>query len=109
MSVGASGITIDLKGFTLRGDGSGLDHGIDDKVGGFDGLTVKNGVIVNFVDGIHAGGDVGGDADHVSVSEVVVSGNTAGISIEGDFATVQSVSASGNGDGVYVDGDMVRV
>jgi hypothetical protein len=103
--VGASEITIDLKGFTLRGDGSGSHYGIDNSVGGFDGLTVKNGVIVNFNDGVHAGGG----ADNVSVSGVLVSGHTTGIYIEGDFARVKSVSAFGNADGVAVSGDMASI
>src|SRR4029077_17228172 len=53
--VGAWGNTMDLKRFTLRGDESDSDYGIDNKVGGFDGLPVKNGVIVNFTDGIRGG------------------------------------------------------
>ena len=43
IDIGASGITIDLKGFTVRGDGGVGDHGIDD-TGGHDHVTVKNGV-----------------------------------------------------------------
>ena len=57
-------------------------------MGGFDGLTVKNGAIVNFNDGINARGG----SDNVSVSEVLVSGNNTGIWIEGDFAKIQSVT-----------------
>jgi len=103
--VGASGITIDLKGFTLRGDGSGSHHGIDTQMGGFDGLTVKNGAIVNFNHGI----DARGDSDNVSVSQVLITGNDTGIWLEGDFAKIQSVSAFGNGDGVAVTGDMASI
>ena len=100
--VGASGITIDLKGFTLRGDGSGSHHGIDTQMGGFDGLTVKNGAIVNFNHGI----DARGDSDNVSVSQVLISGNDTGIWLEGDFAKIQSVTASGNDyHGIRIAGD----
>jgi hypothetical protein len=107
--VGASGITIDLKGFTLRGANSSSYHGIDNYAGGFDGLAVKNGVIVNFAEGIRAGGGVGGNADNVSVAGVLVSGHATGIRIEGDFAKIQSVTAVGNGDGVAVVGDMASI
>ena len=105
--VGASGITIDLKGFTLRGDlfHSGINYGIDD-LGGFDAVTVKNGVIVNFFTGIVADGD----ADNVSVSGVVVSGNdNNGIQIVGDFAKIQSVTVAGNSGGVGIAGDAASI
>ena len=103
--VGASGITIDLKGFTLRGDGSGSHYGIDTQMLGFDALTVKNGAIVNFNDGINARGG----SDNVSVSDVLVSGNNTGIWIEGDFAKIQSVRAFGNYGGVAVTGDTASI
>src|SRR5262245_38840083 len=45
--VGASGITIDLKGFTLRGDRSVGLYGIDDLLG-YDGVTIENGTLRDF-------------------------------------------------------------
>ena len=90
--VGASGITIDLNGFSLRGDGDPLDYGIDDAAG-YDGLTVKDGIVRNFDDGIRATGG----ADGVQVVEVVASGNASdGIIISGDSALVKSSTVDGN-------------
>ena len=43
--VGADGITIDLNGYTISGDGTGL--GIDN-TGGYDNVTIKNGTITGF-------------------------------------------------------------
>jgi large repetitive protein len=103
--VGASGIAIDLKGFTLRGDGfSG--YGIDDR-SGYDQLAVKNGVVRSF----HKGVSALSGADKVSVSGVVASGNDEeGIRIEGASATVNSSTASGNGDsGIFLNGAPVSV
>src|SRR5262245_1073029 len=51
---GASGITIDLKGFTLRGTNDGFHTGIYN--GDFDKVTIKNGVIRNFYVGVLAVG-----------------------------------------------------
>jgi len=95
--VSNNGITIDLKGFTLRGDRTPGAQGIID-VGfggfGFDGLTVKNGFIRNFDRGVSAAKG----ADNVSVSDLVVSGNAEeGILVFGLSASVKSSSAYGNG------------
>ncbi len=105
--VGASGITIDLRGFTVRGDRSLSHWGIDD-TGGYDGVTVENGVLRNFSGGVLAANGT----DNVSVSEVVASGNVeAGIEILGDSASVTSSTASGNaGDfGIEISGDLASV
>lgn len=98
--VGASGITIDLKGFTLRGDGS-FHFGIDDD-GGFDRVTIKSGVLRNFQRGL----DAANGADRLALSSVVVSGNNGlGLYLSGDSASVKSSTFSGNaGFGVYVAG-----
>jgi parallel beta-helix repeat protein len=72
-------------------------------------LTVKNGTLTNFEDGVVA---VNG-ADGVTVSNVTVSGNvTAGIWVNGSAAKIQSVTASGNGQyafGVRVIGDFANI
>ena len=126
--VGASGITIDLKGFTIRGDRDLGDYGIDDSAG-YDNITIKNGLIRNFYLGV----DADGAADSVSVSSLVANGNSvygilivgdsakvqsstasgnasAGISVSGDFAQVKSLTASGNGSyGMIVGGDFARI
>jgi len=98
--VGAPGITIDLRGFTIMGDGGAGDYGIDD-FGGHDGVSVKNGVIRGFSDGIHAE-----SADRFSVSNVVSSGNAVwGIIVFGSKASIASSTAAGNGNyGIGVSG-----
>jgi hypothetical protein len=103
--VGAPQITIDLKGFTLRGDGGASDYGIDD-TGGHDRVTVKNGSISGFADGVHAE-----NADGFSVMNVVASGNAAwGIVVFGNKASIASSVASGNGNyGIGVVGASVSV
>ncbi len=101
--VGASRITVDLKGFTLRGDRSLFHYGINDN--GFDEVTLKNGVVRNFHRGASA------LADQVSVLNVLASGNIAeGIVVLGDLAKVRSSTASGNGDvGIVVSGASAKV
>jgi Right handed beta helix region len=89
--VGASAITIDLKGFTLRGDFTTLHYGIDDN--GYDQVTVKNGVVRNFDWGMYAYNN----ADKMSVSNLVASGNAHdGVYISGSSAKIQSLTATGN-------------
>jgi parallel beta-helix repeat protein len=67
--VGADKVTIDLNGFTLRGDGDPGDLGIDDG-GGFDRLTIRSGRIEAFEEGV----SIGGDAQQASVEDVEVFG-----------------------------------
>lgn len=101
--VGAAGITIDLKGFRLRGDNSGFD-GIDDS-GGFGKVTVRNGVLRNFHDGVSATGS------NVSISNLVASGNSViGIFVSGDSAKIASATAAGNGPiGIAVSGNSASI
>jgi hypothetical protein len=96
--VGASGISIDLKGFTLRGDRSPGNYGIDD-LRGYDGVTIENGVLVDFDYGL-----VGFAANRLVVSGVHASGNLGdGVFVAGGAAAVRASTASENGgDGVYV-------
>jgi hypothetical protein len=101
--VGASGITIDLKGFDLVGDRSG-HHGIDDTAG-HGAVTVKNGVVRNFTFGVI------GLGDKISVSNLVAAGNLSdGIFLTGNAAKIQSSTASGNGfRGIGVGGDSALI
>jgi hypothetical protein len=102
--VGASGITIDLKGFSLRGDGS--HYGIDDN-DGFDGVKVENGVLRNFQRGVHAANG----ADKLALSDVVVAGSTGfGAYVDGDSVVVKSSTFAGNGaDGIEIVGTSASV
>lgn len=102
--VGAAGITIDLKRFTLRGDRSSFHRGVDDS--GFGDITVKNGVVRNFEIGVYANGA------NVRVADLVASGNLEGIvfGMSAASASVTSVTASGNKTfGIRVFGDGGRV
>jgi hypothetical protein len=96
--VGASGITIDLRGFTLRGDGSPGRYGVDD-LRGYDAVTIENGTLRDFDYGL-----VGFAADRLVVSGVHASGNVGGgVFVAGAAITVRASTASGNGgDGLYV-------
>ena len=102
--VGATGITIDLKGHTIRGNQSFNHYGVDDS-GGYNKLTVKNGALRNFYDGVHA------DANKVNVSNVVATGNfDIGIFITGNNASVTSSTAAGNGfDGIDIAGQSATI
>ena len=98
--VNGMGITINLNGHTLAGDGGVSDNGVDNS-GGFDKVTVKNGVVRNFQVGVYAN-----DADHFSVSNVVASGNFFGFRLFGDSLSVASSNASGNsGNGMELVGN----
>jgi hypothetical protein len=103
--VGASGITIDLNGFALQGDHSVGRYGIDDTKG-FDRVTVKDGLVRDFDDGL-----VGFGANPLILSGLVASGNTnGGIFVAGGSTRVQSSNVSGNGgDGVYILGTSTTV
>jgi len=106
--VGASGITVDLKGFTIRGDRGLGDYGIDDS-GGFDSVTIKNGVLRNFNECINAATNVT-IADKLTVQNMVVSANASrGIIVRGNAAKIQSTIASGNGEGILVIGDLASI
>ena len=60
--IGADGITVNLNGHTITGTAVGFAHGIDNAgnqvsdpaPGGFDDVTIKNGTIVGFEQGIRA-------------------------------------------------------
>jgi parallel beta-helix repeat protein len=101
--VAAAGITIDLKGFAIRGDGGASDYGVAAS-NGFDKVTIKNGAVRNFDTGVYA------VADDVRVSGVVASGNNDGIVVAGAAALVTSSTGSGNyGFGIYVQGAGGRI
>jgi hypothetical protein len=104
--VGASGITIDLKGFVVQGDQGSGDYGIDDLTFGADNVTVKNGVLRNFSSGIYAA-----IADDFTVSNVISTGNAVdGIHVEGTSASIMSSTASGNEfTGVKVVGEAASI
>jgi len=69
--VGASGITIDLNGFAIRGDRASVLGGAGVDVGDYDKVTIKNGVLRDFeYYGVYANG-----SDGIVLSNLVISGN----------------------------------
>ena len=124
--VGASGITIDLKGHWLRGNSGSATNGVESV--GFQKVTVKNGKVRNFDVGVYLSA-----ADGSSVSNIFSTGNPgqgiyltgdslsvkssttwgnggSGVQVFGDGATIKSVSASANSIGIYINvGDSARI
>src|SRR5262245_22810459 len=100
--VGADGVTIDLKGFTVDGNRSVGHYGV--LADGLDGVTVKNGVVRNFYSGVRLRGP------RATVSDVVASGNVDyGLDVDGDAARIQSSTAVGNGYGIVMFGGGARI
>jgi hypothetical protein len=100
--VGADGVTIDLKGFTVDGKRSVGQLGI--WASDFDGVTVKNGVVRDFYAGVMLRGD------RASISGMTVTGSEdAGVSVDGDGAKIESTRASGNAEGFFVFGDAATI
>jgi len=99
ITVGAAGITIDLKGHVLKGDRLSGHYGIYDT---HNDVTIENGVVRNFDYGVF----VAGPANGVNVSKIVATGNAAtGVYVVGAGAKITSSIAAGNGGtGVYVEG-----
>ena len=110
--VGASGITIDLKGFTLRGDRGLGETGIDDSAG-YVRVTMKNGVVRNFGYGVLASSSVNPSniPDDVTVSNLLASGyRSSALFIGGARASVKSSAAFGNNNvGIFISGNFARI
>lgn len=73
--IGADNITVNLNGHTLTGDGTGV--GIDNS-GGFAHVTIKNGTIAGFGEGIRAEG-----ANGLRISGIQVNGANGHRSVTG--------------------------
>jgi Right handed beta helix region len=97
--VGADGVEIELGGFSLTGPGTtggGGSPGIDNS-GGFDDLTVRNGSISGFGDGIHVEG-----ADRTRISDVSSAGRD-GIDITGgEGHEIRRSDARGRAAGIII-------
>ncbi|MBI2607552.1 MAG: right-handed parallel beta-helix repeat-containing protein [Candidatus Doudnabacteria bacterium] len=75
--IGANGVSVNLNGYTITGDPSvGGSYGIDN-TGGFDNVTVKNGKIVGFEQGIRMIG-----AEKVNIKDLEFSGQTSSHAID---------------------------
>jgi parallel beta-helix repeat protein len=91
--VGADKVTIDLNGFALSGNTTGV--GI--QVLGFEKVTIENGLIESFEDGIH----VGGNAQKVKITDVTVFG------CQGDGIDLDD-SDAGKVKGCFLNGNLLR-
>ena len=85
--IGASNITVDLNGFTLTGDPCAKCHGIrNGDIGtspSFNKVTVRNGIIDGFEQGIRAQGSPGGtELKQFTITNVVVRGQTSSSAID---------------------------
>ena len=104
-----SGVTLDLMGFTLSGDGGSSDYGVfadgaTNRV--VEAVVVRNGAVKNFRYGIRAEYSMGGRFEQLAVS-----GNTSsGVYLYGSYGqcdgnTIANCTISGNGnEGVYLYG-----
>lgn len=101
--VGADGITIDLGGHTLGGDGlGGADGGIGVQVNGHSRVIIRNGSIANFGVGMV----VQGGSSHDTISGLTIRDNAnKAILLFGDGTTNNTISRdriTGNGEGVGI-------
>jgi Right handed beta helix region len=98
--IGADGVDVDLNGHQLIGPvfvGGGIAPAIDDS-GGFDDLTIHDGSIGNFGDGIHVEG-----ADRTKVLHVSSFGPQDGIDIRGGQGhEIRHSAGSGRNGGIIV-------
>jgi parallel beta-helix repeat protein len=95
--IGANGVVLNLGGHTI--DGSGSDTGIANN--GFDNVTIQNGTLTGFLDGV----SVGNDANANKLLTLRVHDNAGvGIIVEGssDNAVISGNTAYANTAGIHV-------
>lgn len=93
--VGADGVTIDLNGHTVSGvwPSSGI------RIEGFDGVTVRNGVLWVFNFGVDAV-----DADRLTLSNLDVTGELYGVNLlDSDSARITDSTLTGLGAGIHTE------
>jgi len=83
LKIGAAGIILDLGGFKITGNGTGI--GVDDN--GFGNVTIRNGTINNFATGMNFFG-----ANVATLSRLTVVGSTFGL--DSQFSNDIKVSGS---------------
>jgi parallel beta-helix repeat protein len=99
--VGADGITVDLGGHAVSGDGaqgtSSIDAGV--RVTGRHGVTVRNGKVSAFDRGVAVT-----DSDHVRVERITGSGmpRSGILLVNSTYSVITGNSLSGNDGGVYL-------
>ncbi|MEO6028037.1 MAG: right-handed parallel beta-helix repeat-containing protein [Candidatus Binatia bacterium] len=99
------GITIDLGGFTLSGDGGASDDGIDVSAVGH--VVIKNGTIRNFAVGITS---LASAPELVKVSKVTLRDNdVSGLRVTAGLLVVDKCSATNNQSGLDARGEAVKI
>lgn len=101
------GITIDLGGFTLSGDGDPGNDGVDVTGAGSGSVVIKNGTIRNFRVGIATHGMA---PKLVKVSKVALRGNVdSGLDVTADQIVIDKSAVTGNGFGLRTTGTTVKI
>ena len=104
-----NGVTLDLMGFTLSGDGGSSDYGVfvdgaTNRV--VENVVVRNGAVNNFAYGIRAEYSLGGRFEQLALFDNTYYGlHLNGFYGQCDGNTIADCSISGNGNyGVFLDG-----
>ena len=98
--VGKDGITIDLGGHTITGNGAiaggGANAGID--IGTHQDVTIKNGRLIGFDHGIYSGDAADADAlsHNVTIDGVLASGGRFGFKLQGKDSVLKNSAAAGS-------------
>ena len=100
--IGADGITLDLNGHTITGSLSG-DAGIDNSAG-HDGVTIKNGAVRNFTNGVFLEHATGNRVQRLTLASDKSSDDADnGVLItDSDHNRIERNSISGAGNGVFL-------
>jgi hypothetical protein len=94
ITIWASNVTLDLKGFSLTGDGTAGRHGIVIE-GDYKNITIRNGTITNW----GGNGVEGATATQCRAEDLrVIDNDGSGIHLPGDEQVVSNCMASDNGE-----------
>jgi hypothetical protein len=104
ITVGTSGITIDLKGHVLKNEASASVNGID--LGGYNDVKVKNGIVRGFRIGLYSGvgGGFDGGGTKIQIDNVLVVENSFGMLLTGPDVSVKSSKVNRNQVGILLTG-----
>lgn len=94
ITIWADNVTLDLKGFSLIGDGTAGLHGVAIE-GTHKNITVRDGTISNFDNGIYENDSLG--TGHRIIGVQVLSNKNHGVRLYGTNHLVRDCTVSGNG------------
>ncbi len=98
--IGKNGLTIDLNGHTITGPNTTSYYGVDG-TGGFDKITVKNGTVKDFEEGVYFDYTTGSHIDHIK-SVVTSGGYPLDIEYSQQSSITHSVADGPADDGIYL-------